>query len=283
MTTELATQWCEVPIGRVRVRTAGSGPALMFTHGLLVDGRIWDQVAVQVAQQGFTVVLPDLPLGAHTVAVAERANLTTSSVADCLFDIADRLGIERFAIVGFDTGGAISQVATASRPDRIDRLALMSCDAFEHFPPPLIKPFKWAANWSPAMTLTLKSLSSPRLQRWPLPLGLVAKRKLDPALVRAWSEPSSTDPDVRADCVAFIKQMNATDTLAAAEELRHFHGPSMVMWSRQDRVFPRRDAHRLAELLPRCELRWIDDAYTFASLDNPARMTELVLEFLALR
>lgn len=35
----------------------------MFTHGLLVDGRIWDRVAGWVAEQGFTVVLPDLPLG----------------------------------------------------------------------------------------------------------------------------------------------------------------------------------------------------------------------------
>ena len=56
----------------------------------------------------------------------------------------------------------------------------------------------------------------------------------------------------------------------------------MVMWSRHDQVFPRRDATRLAELLPGCELRWIDDSYTFASLDNPTRMIELVLEFLAL-
>jgi pimeloyl-ACP methyl ester carboxylesterase len=56
----------------------------------------------------------------------------------------------------------------------------------------------------------------------------------------------------------------------------------MVMWSRQDKVFPRRDATRLAELLPSCELRWIDDAYTFASLDNPTRVTELVLELMRL-
>jgi len=279
--TEFTTQWCDVPMGRIRVRTAGSGPPLMFTHGLLVDGRIWDQVAGPVAERGFTVVLPDLPLGSHTVAVADRAKLTTASVADCLFDVADRLGVDRFAIVGFDTGGAVSQIAAASRPDRIDRLALMSCDAFEHFPPPLIKPFKWATHSSLAMTLVLKSLS-PRLQHWPLPLGLVAKRKIDPALVRAWAEPSGKDRAVRADCVAFIKQMDAADTLAAAEKLRDFHGPSMVMWSRHDRVFPRRDAQRLADLLPRGELRWIDDAYTFASLDNPARMIELVLEFLAL-
>ena len=57
--------------------------------------------------------------------------------------------IERFAVLGFDTGGAIAQVAAAAHPDRINRLALMSCDAFEHFPPRLIKPFQWAATEPP--------------------------------------------------------------------------------------------------------------------------------------
>jgi pimeloyl-ACP methyl ester carboxylesterase len=280
--TEFETHWLDLPIGRIRVRTAGTGPALMFTHGLLVDGRIWDQVAGPVAEQGFMALLPDLPLGAHTTAVTDRANLTTSALADTLFDIADQFDIERFAMVGFDTGGAVAQVATASRPDRIDRLALMSCDAFEHFPPAMIKPFKWAAHWSPAMSLVLKSLGSPRLQHRPLPLGLVAKHPIDPSLIRAWAGPSSSDPAIRADCVAFIKQMSPADTLAAADRLRSFHGPAMVMWSRHDQVFSRRDATRLAELLPGCALRWIDDSYTFASLDNPTRMIELVLEFLSL-
>jgi pimeloyl-ACP methyl ester carboxylesterase len=279
---EFTTQWCDIAIGRNRVRTAGTGPVIMFTHGLLVDGRIWDRVATDVAAGGFTVVLPDLPLGAHSVAVADRAKLTTSAVAACLFDIADELGIEQFALLGFDTGGAVAQMAAAARPERITRLALMSCDAFEHFPPPMIKPFQWAAKWSPAMTLVLKTLSDARFQHFPLTLALVAKHKIEPSLVKAWAEPPSSNPEVRADLVTFINQMSGADTLAAAEKLRHFHGPSMVMWSRQDRIFPQRDAHRLAELLPRCELRWIDDAYTFASLDNPNRVTELVLEFLSL-
>jgi len=239
-------------------------------------------VAAAVAGHGYRVLLPDLPLGAHTVAVADREALTTTAVADTLFDVADAAGVDRFALLGFDTGGAVSQVATARRPDRVSRLALMSCDAFQHFPPPRLRPFVWAARWAPAMSLVLRSLADPRLQVRPLPLGLVAKHPLDPDLVRSWAEPCATDPDVRADCVAFIRQMHGDQTTAAAEALRTYPGPSMVLWSRQDQVFPRSDAGRLAELLPGCELRWIDDAYTFASLDNPDRVVELVLEFLAL-
>lgn len=282
MTTDFETRWLDLPLLRMRVRTAGAGPTIVFTHGLLVDGQIWDQVAADVAARGYRVVLPDLPLGAHTVAVKDRSQLTTQSVARAIFDMADALEIDRFALLGFDTGGAVAQMATAANPERVDRLALMSCDAFEHFPPILIRPFQWAARWSPIMTLVLKSLSSPRLQRRPLPLGLVAKHRIDPLLIEEWSRPAASDPEIRQDCVAFITQMSSEDTLAAAAELAHYSGPSMVMWSREDRVFPRRDAQRLADLLPGCQLRWIDDSYVFASLDNPERMKVLIGEFLEL-
>ena len=266
----------------MRVRTAGDGPPVVFTHGLLVNGLIWDEVAQDIAALGYRVILPDLPLGAHTVPVKDRRQLTTRSVAAAIFDMADALGVKQFAIMGFDTGGALAQVATASNFDRVDRLALMSCDAFEHFPPALIRPFQWAARWSPMMTLVLKSLSSPRLQHRPLPLGLVAKHRIDPRLIEAWKRPTASNPEIREDCVTFIRQMSSVDTLQAAKKLAEFPGPSMVMWSREDRVFPRGDAQRLADVLPGCQLRWIEDSYVFAPLDNPGRTTSLTTEFLEL-
>jgi pimeloyl-ACP methyl ester carboxylesterase len=280
VTTDFTTTWVDLPVMRKRVRTVGEGPALVCTHGLLVDGQIWDEVARGIAAHGYRVVLPDLPLGAHTVPVKDRRQLTTPSVAAAIFDMADALGVDRFALLGFDTGGALAQVATAADVDRVDRLALLSCDAFEHFPPPLIRPFQWAARWSPLMTLVLKSLSSPRFQHRPLPLGFVAKHKIDPRLIEAWRQPTASDPEIREGCAAFIRQMSPVDTLSAARKLAEYPGPSMVMWSREDKVFPRRDAQRLADLLPGCQLRWIDDSYVFAPLDNPERTTALTLELL---
>jgi pimeloyl-ACP methyl ester carboxylesterase len=110
----------------------------------------------------------------------------------------------------------------------------------------------------------------------------VAKHKIDPRLIEAWKQPTASDPSIREDCVAFIRQMNSADTLHAAQELAQYSGPSMVMWSPEDRVFPRHDAQRLADLLPGCQLRWIEDSYVFAPLDNPERTASLTAEFLEL-
>jgi pimeloyl-ACP methyl ester carboxylesterase len=54
--------------GTVRYRDEGDGPPIVFVHGALVDGRLWEPVVDQLAGDARCVV-PDLPLGAHRIAM----------------------------------------------------------------------------------------------------------------------------------------------------------------------------------------------------------------------
>ncbi|MGF1663697.1 MAG: alpha/beta fold hydrolase [Kineosporiaceae bacterium] len=65
--------------------------------------------------------------------------------AGAVVDVADRTGLDRPVLVGNDTGGALAQIAAARHPERFGGLVLAGCDAFERFPPPLIRPFVAAA------------------------------------------------------------------------------------------------------------------------------------------
>ena len=62
----------QLPQGPVRVREFApahpSGPPIVFIHGLLADGRLWDDVVAPLAKSARCIV-PDLPLGAHRVAL----------------------------------------------------------------------------------------------------------------------------------------------------------------------------------------------------------------------
>lgn len=272
--------WLDLPIGRVRCRIAGDGPPLLFVHGLLVDGRLWEGVAAALCAT-HRVILPDLPLGAHTEPVADRSRLHPEGVARTLLDLLDALELDSVTILGNDTGGALTQIAVASAPERFARLVLTSCDAFEHFPPPLVLPLRWLAGSDALLRMTSWLLSSPRFQNAALPLGWVAKHPLDPALTASIAEPSRTRREIRDDLAAFLKRMEPSHTLAAAEELRRYPGPTLIAWSREDRIFPLRDAERLAELIPHAELCWIDDAYAFSPIDQPAALAERIAKFLA--
>jgi pimeloyl-ACP methyl ester carboxylesterase len=55
----------ELPQGRLRCCEAGSGPPIVFAHGLLVNANLWRKVVARLSSD-FRCLAPDLPLGSHT-------------------------------------------------------------------------------------------------------------------------------------------------------------------------------------------------------------------------
>src|SRR6185369_3385100 len=78
-------------------------------------------------------------LGSHLAAMPAR-RLTPDNLGALIGEAVQALGLGDVTLVGNDTGGALCQIAASHRPDWLGRLVLTSCDAFEHFPPPLLKP-----------------------------------------------------------------------------------------------------------------------------------------------
>lgn len=270
----------ETTLGPIRCRVAGKGPGgLLFVHGFLVDGRLWDGVAPRFADR-FRVVCPDLPLGAHRTPVPDRSRLSPETVADVLVEISDALGLDPLVVVGNDSGGAITQVAMARHRARLAGAVLVSCDAYENFPPRAIKPMLALAHWPPAMRLFSLLFGSPVMGRTGLPLWLVARKRMPDALVRSWGEGLWTSDAVRRDTAALVLSAGPEATLSAAATFGDFRQPVLVVWARQDRFFPSADAERLATELPNATLRWVDDSHTFVSMDQPEALAAAMDEWL---
>jgi pimeloyl-ACP methyl ester carboxylesterase len=112
-----------VDTGDVRLHavTGGEGPPLLLVHGwpetwyawrLLMPALARDFEVVAVDQRG--IGLSDKPAGGYD----------TGTQAGDLVALMGVLGHERFAVVGHDTGFAISYALAADRPDRVERVAL---------------------------------------------------------------------------------------------------------------------------------------------------------------
>lgn len=112
-----------------------SYPPVLFVHGMLVDHRLWSGVAERLAGQGYRCILPDWPLGSHTTPVTDRAGQSPRGVAETIHDFLVALELQDVTLVGNDTGGGLCQFLIDAHPDRIGRLVLTNCDAFEKFPP----------------------------------------------------------------------------------------------------------------------------------------------------
>ncbi|MGL4743219.1 MAG: alpha/beta fold hydrolase [Dermatophilaceae bacterium] len=261
-------------VGPVPVRTVGDGPPVIAVHGLLVDGRLWDGVAAELAPHA-TVHLPDLPLGAQRRAVPDRSRLTPVDVADAVVDVLDGLGLGAAVVAGNDTGGALAQIAAARHPDRFDGIVLAGCDAFEHFPPPLVRFLVPLAAVPGGMRLAVAAFGIPALLADPGRLNFLTTRGFGRPLIRDLFAPARADREVLGDLTAFTRTMRPAPLLAAVPGLDAFRGRARVVWGRRDRIFPHRDAERLAALLG-TTVTWLDDASTFVPVDRPDAVADAV-------
>ena len=274
------TRTIDVPGGAVEVRhTGGDAPAVIFVHGAIVDGRLWDRVWPAVAAAGYRCVMPNLPLGAHRIPLAPGADLTPTGQADRIAALIEALRIGPAVVVGNDTGGALSQILTARYPEAVDRLILTSSDAFEHFPPKMFKALPLIARSPRALRLSLKLLGSRQLRNTPLGFGLISKRPLPGELFDQWLR-GIDDPGVLRDLAGFAVAIRPQLTIDAAEGLRAFPRPVLLAWSAEDPLFPYSDAIRLAGMLQDARLEPIADSYCFSMLDQPEALAGAITRFL---
>jgi pimeloyl-ACP methyl ester carboxylesterase len=264
--------------GTINYRESGEGPPIVFVHGLLVDGRLWRKVT-PLLEDSFRCIVPDLPLGSHRTPMNPDADLSPPGLARLIADFLEALELEDVVLVANDTGGAISQITAANHPERIGRLVLTNCDAFDNFLPPAFRPLQWAARVPPVLNGVLQGMRFAPMRRLPNAFGWLIKRDFDDAPTRDWVEPFLTERAIRRDTVKVLKGIDPRYTIDAAEKLRDFDRPALLAWAVEDRFFKLAFAERLAATIKHASLERIEDSYTFVSEDQPERLAELIARF----
>src|SRR5262249_30103470 len=66
----------ELTGGTLAYRERGTGPAVVFVHGLLVNGDLWRKVVPPVAEAGHRCLTPDWPFGSHPHPMRPDADLS---------------------------------------------------------------------------------------------------------------------------------------------------------------------------------------------------------------
>jgi len=267
----------ELSQGRLRVHVTGEGPPIVFVHGLLVNANLWRKVVPRL--DGYTRMTLDLPLGSHLEAMPD-ADLTAPGLADLIADVIDALDLTEVTVVGNDTGGGLTQIAAVRRPERIGRLVLTSCDAFENFPPPFFRVVLAPARIPGAIPAAFGGLRLRPLRRLPIAYGWLSNEPIDSDAEDSYVLPVLTRRAIRRDLRRVLGGLDKEHTLDAAEKLQRFDKPALVAWSSNDRFCPPEHGERLAELIPRGRLQWIEAARTFSPEDRPERLAELIDSFI---
>jgi pimeloyl-ACP methyl ester carboxylesterase len=266
-----------LPQGTISYRDTGEGPPVVFIHGLLVDGALWRKVTPLLDGSARSIA-PDLPLGSHRTAMNADADITPHGVARLVGDFLAALDLEDVTLVGNDTGGLISQLVALDHGERVGRLVLTNCDCFDVFPPKEFVPMVKSAHIPGAVKAALAPMRAAAARRTVLAYGGLA-REIPDEVTAAWIEPARTDAAVRGDLIRFMKAVDKSISIDAAQRLPELRIPSLVAWGQDDRFFPRELGERLAQTLPNSRLEPVANSRTFVSEDQPEALADLIRGF----
>ncbi|MEU9520607.1 alpha/beta hydrolase [Streptomyces sp. NPDC048224] len=257
--------------------TGGEGPVVVLLHGLVHDATVWRNVVADL-RTDHRVVAPTLPYGAHRRPM--RRPPTPDLVNELIAEFLDRLDLTDVTLVENDCGRA--QTVAARHPERLARLALVACEAFDNYPPGLPGKLIGIACRTPGgVSLLVRTLGLRPLRRLPVGIGALTKRPVPDAVVEGWLRPLRTDPAIRRDFRHYGTHVRRDELLEAAQGLRRFDRPALVVWVTEDLMMPRAHGRRLAELLPQGRLVEVEDTRTLIPEDQPELLASLLREFIA--
>jgi pimeloyl-ACP methyl ester carboxylesterase len=263
--------------GTIEYHDTGAGSTIMFLHGLMMDGSLWDGPVAELSGN-YRCVVPTLPLGAHRRVMNDDADLSLPGVARLVEEFLDQLDLRDVTLVGNDTGGALVQLI---RSARVRRIVLVSCEAFDNLPPGLTgRTLAIIGKLSPGLLgVFMQQMRLKVMRRLPITFGWLTKR--GDATTARWMRPLLVQPEIRRDAVRVLRSAFADRDLLvrAAERLATYDRPALVVWAAGDRVMPPEHGRRLAALLPKGQFVEVEDTATLIPLDQPTQLAHLIKQF----
>lgn len=271
-------RWVSVDGQLVNTIDLGSGPPIVFVHGLSGAWPNWlEQLPIFAADH--RVIAMDLPGFGHSP--MPREQITISGYARLLDRLMTKLGIDKAAVVGNSMGGFISAEMAIAFPERVERLTLVSpagLSTYRHRGTELAKPYlRLAAPIIAACTdwaATRPDRFARRAGLRNLTLGLVVRH------------PSRLPAELAAELVAgagkpgFMQALDANLGYDLRERLPQIACPTLIVWGDGDRVISVRDAAVYAELIPNSRKIVFQDTGHMAMLERPDAFNAFLADFL---
>jgi pimeloyl-ACP methyl ester carboxylesterase len=248
-----AVQTITTPHGDFSYVDVGEGPPVVFVHGLFVSAYMWGGVIAELRGERRCIAY-NLPHHGGS-RVADDQDLSVAANAEMLEAFCEALGVERFDLVGNDTGGAFAQALAVRRPEMLRSLTLTNCEARDVLPSSnelaqLVQSLAEQGQLAPALKAGYDDRDTAR--RGPFAAPYQWPERFSDDDLRGIMEPHQASIDAARKLERFIVSLTADQLVALEPRLRELDVPTLCVWGTGDDVFPIELAHWLRDTIPGC-------------------------------
>jgi pimeloyl-ACP methyl ester carboxylesterase len=270
--------WVEVEGRPANVLDVGSGPPLVFVHGLSGSWQNWLE-NIPAFMESHRVIAMDLP--GFGQSPMPREKITISGYGRWLDALLERLDVDAAAVVGNSMGGFIAAETAIKFPHRVERLALVSAAGVtieKQRNDGLLRVLEVTENISQFAMAGLLSRADALIRR---PRGRKA------LLWFVAAHPDELDPRLAKEQMSgankpgFVPALDALTSYPIRDRLSDIGCPTWICWGPKDMLVPVKDAHVFDELIPDSRLTIYEDTGHVPMLERPERFNRDLADFLA--
>ena len=265
------TGFVQRPDAAIYYEAVGSGPALVFAHGLGGNHMSWWQQISHFADH-FTCV--SFAHRGFTPSRVESGAAGVEAYADDLKALVDHLGFETVSLVCQSMGGWTGIEFALRWPERLRALVLASTSGRIDFRTVEGPELAEIRAWEKESAAAREALPAQGIH---VAAGARMARE-QPAMHLLYQEIDALTPP---EWKTAIRQQLFGLRTTPAVRLRQLGTPTLWIVGDEDIVFPAVAAPPLARLMPRAQVARVPDAGHSVYFERPQRFNELVERFLA--
>ena len=265
-------EFADIEGNKIAFRHGGSGEPVLLVHGVASSSFIWDDIIDGLSEK-YEVIAPDL-LGCGD----------SSKPADTDYSIAIQAGImsrlmeklfpgKNFHLVGHDIGGGVAQIMAVKYPAQLRDLALVNPVGYDYWPVQPITTMRL-----PVIRRLTSSVMNSGMLKMVIRRALFHKERLTPELMAKFWQPMET-MEGKQGFIQLIKSINNRLLTDITADLKKIEMPVLVIRGDADAYLSSEITARLAADIPGARLVHISHGGHFVQIDEPERITELLLEF----